>query len=221
MNTYLRKYPRTVHLPFSGSKTSDDVTGASWKFLREDLEVVITEKMDGENTTLYRDRFHARSVDSKFHESRSWVAGLWGRVSWMIPEGRRVVVENVYAEHSIRYDKLPTFAFGICVIDLLDADGKLSEHGVPTVLSWDDSLKIFAELGITPVPLLYRGKTSMKHLREVFESLDTYAQEGIVVRTAGSFLEEDFWDNSAKGVRKGHVQTDQHWTRTWRPNKML
>lgn len=35
--------------------------------------VVITEKMDGENTTLYRDGLHARSLDSRHHPSRNWV----------------------------------------------------------------------------------------------------------------------------------------------------
>lgn len=66
------KYPKTMHLPWSRSYTDDD------KILRNTdhfagREVVITEKMDGENTTMYRDFMHARSLDSKDHTSRHYV----------------------------------------------------------------------------------------------------------------------------------------------------
>lgn len=216
----VRKYPRTPHLPFSRSKTSDDITGSAWDFLKRDLEVVISEKMDGECTSLYANGFHARSMDSGMHPSRSWMAAFHGGIAWQLPAHRRIVMENVFAEHSIRYDNLPTFAFGIAVIDLLDKEGNPSLDGAATYLSWDDTLEVFADLGITPVPVLYRGSTSLKHLEEVFSGLDFSTQEGIVVRTAGSFLEEDFQANVAKSVRTGHVQTDEHWLRTWKPNKL-
>ena len=220
MNTYLSKYPRTPHLPFSSSKTADDISGEDWSFFSDKLEVIVTEKMDGECTTFYGNRFHARSMDSQFHPSRGWVAGLWGGISWMIPEWRRVVLENVYAEHSIRYDALETFAFGICVIDLLDESGSGSLNGVPTVLGWDETVEIFEEYGITPVPVLHRGLANLEELRGIYGALDFNNQEGIVVRTAGRFLEEDFGKNVGKAVRPGHVQTDEHWMRTWKPNSM-
>lgn len=31
----VRKYPRTPHLPFFHSKTSDDITGSAWDFLKQ------------------------------------------------------------------------------------------------------------------------------------------------------------------------------------------
>jgi hypothetical protein len=220
MVDYVRKYPRTPHLPFSRSVTSDDITGTNWVFLQEGSEVVVTEKMDGECTTLYHDRFHARSMDSMYHPSRSWVANLWGNVRWQLPPWRRLVVENVYAEHSIRYDQLPTFAYGITVIDLLNDEGQGSMSGTPTVLAWDSILEVFSEVGITPVPTLYRGKTSLAHLRSLFKTLDTSRQEGLVVRTAGSFLEEDFGKNVGKAVRVGHVTTSEMWIKNWKPNSM-
>lgn len=216
----VRKYPRTPHLPFSRSKTSDDITGAEWSFLKHDEEVVVSEKMDGECTSLYSTGFHARSMDSGMHPSRSWMAAFHGGIAWQLPPHRRVVMENVFAEHSIRYDELPTFAFGIAVIDLLDATGKPSLEGEATYLSWDATLEVFQELGITPVPVLYRGTTSLKQLEAIFKGLDVERQEGIVVRTAGSFLEAAFQSKVGKAVRKGHVQTDEHWLRTWKPNKL-
>jgi hypothetical protein len=46
------KYPRTYHLPWSQDKTNDD------KSLKDvscfiDKEVVVSKKLDGENTTLF------------------------------------------------------------------------------------------------------------------------------------------------------------------------
>ena len=65
------KYPRTLHLPWSYG-TSDD------KFLKDTLnfddeEVVVTEKLDGENTTLYNDYIHARSLEYDSHQSRNLI----------------------------------------------------------------------------------------------------------------------------------------------------
>jgi hypothetical protein len=40
--------------------------------------------------------------------------------------------------------------------------------------------------------------------------------EGIVSRNAAGYAVSDFANNVFKYVRKGHVKTDQHWTRHWR-----
>src|SRR5690348_10774698 len=99
------KYPSTPYLQFSRSKDPNDSVvdniDAIW--------VVVTEKMDGEGTTFYNDGYHARSLDSKFHASRSWVAALHGSIAHQIPEGMRICGENLYAEHSIRYENLSTY----------------------------------------------------------------------------------------------------------------
>jgi hypothetical protein len=96
------KYPRTFHLPYSPGTTSDD------KKLDNDLdfvgsEVIITEKLDGENTNMTFDRIWARSVDSKDHPSRNWVNGFWNQLKYDLPVGLRICGENVYAKHSIHY----------------------------------------------------------------------------------------------------------------------
>lgn len=224
----LRKYPRTVHLPFSRSVTSDDVQAKDleaavkqWPLFSDpQTEMVITEKMDGENTTLYRNAIHARSMDSRDHPSRSFVKGVWGGVRWGIPEGRRIVCENVYAQHSVRYDSLETFVFAFAVIDCLNEAGELDPAGVPTFRDWDTSEQVMAELGLTPVPVLYRGPASLEKVQEVFLGLDHERQEGVVVRNAAAFSEADFQKNVGKAVRKDHVQTDEHWTRRWVPNAL-
>lgn len=44
--------------------------------------------------------------------------------------------------------------------------------------------------------------------------------EGIVTRNVADYSVADFADNVFKYVRKGHVQTDQHWTRNWKRAKL-
>ena len=41
-------------------------------------------------------------------------------------------------------------------------------------------------------------------------------REGIVIRLAESFDDADFSTSLMKWVRKGHVTTSEHWTKTWR-----
>ncbi|QHY97541.1 hypothetical protein SSPS47_20775 [Streptomyces sp. S4.7] len=107
-------YPRTPHLPWSPGVASDDVRVGDLDGLRG-REVVVTEKMDGENTTLYRDGLHARSLDSGHHPSRAWVKALQGRIGGLIPDGVRVCGENMYARHSIPYEDLESWFYGVPV----------------------------------------------------------------------------------------------------------
>jgi len=64
------KHPRTSHLPGSPGVGSDDKQAQDLSAF-DTQDVVVTEKMDGENTTLYTDGYHARSLDSGFHPSRT------------------------------------------------------------------------------------------------------------------------------------------------------
>src|SRR3954452_15840523 len=93
------RYPRTPHLPWSPGATEDDERLGGLGGLAG-REVVVTEKLDGENTTLYQDGLHARSPDSAHHPSRAWVKSLHGRISEHIREGFRICGENVFARHS-------------------------------------------------------------------------------------------------------------------------
>jgi RNA ligase len=94
------KYPRTYHLPWSEGIQDDDRTLESLDAFAG-RRVVVTEKMDGENTSLYRDHLHARSLDGRHHPSRNWVKQFWSRLRADIPEGWRICGENLYARHSI------------------------------------------------------------------------------------------------------------------------
>jgi hypothetical protein len=80
------KCPRTYHLPFSEEISSDDKVMKDVYFLKNN-PCVITEKMDGENTTMTREYIHARSVDSQDHESRHFVKSFWNTIRWSLGSG--------------------------------------------------------------------------------------------------------------------------------------
>lgn len=193
------KYPRSPHLPWSEGGTSDD----AYLFDTEHFvgkEVVITEKMDGENTTMYRDGIHARSVDGRHHPSRDWVKALHGSICREIPEGWRLCGENLYARHSIAYDSLDSY------FHLFSIWNEKNES-----LPWDEVREWAEILGLRTVPQLYRGEWNEKIAQEITAGLDTTTQEGCVVRLAGRFHYNEFRRSLAKWVRRGHVQTDKHW----------
>ncbi|MFJ1620133.1 RNA ligase family protein [Streptomyces sp. NPDC088190] len=192
-------YPRTAHLPWSPGATSDDVRIADLAALTG-REVVVTEKLDGENTTLYADGLHARSLDSAHHPSRGWVKALQGRIGARVPDGWRVCGENLFARHSIPYEDLESFFYGFSVWD--------GER----CLDWDRTVEFLRDLGIPVPPVLWRGvfdARAEKALRAL--KPDTGRQEGYVVRPADGFGAADFGRLVAKWVRPGHVQTDTHW----------
>ncbi|MFI6144044.1 RNA ligase family protein [Streptomyces sp. NPDC051109] len=189
-------YPRTPHLPWSPGAAADDVRACGLAGLAG-REVVVTEKLDGENTTLYADGLHARSLDSGHHPSRASVKGLQSRIGAGIPAGWRVCGENLYARHSLPYEDLDGWFYGFSVWD--------GEH----CLDWDRTVGFLHGLGVPTPRVLWRGVFDERALRKL--RLDTTRQEGYVVRTVAGFARADFGRSVAKWVRGGHVQTDTHW----------
>lgn len=205
------KYPRTMHLPSSPGLQNDDRVLLTYNGFVGN-EVVITEKLDGENTSMYTHGLHARSMDGRTHPSRDWVKMFHGTIAHEIPVGMRICGENMFALHSIAYSELETYFYGFSLWE-----GE-------TCLSWDDTLMWFKLLGIQPVPVLYRGKFDLAKIDELTAKLDPNTQEGLVVRCTSAFTMADFEQKApkiAKWVRKGHVQTDEHWMlREVIPNKL-
>ncbi|MFI0847633.1 RNA ligase family protein [Mesorhizobium sp. IMUNJ 23232] len=196
----MKKYGRTYHPPISPGATSDDKVMENIDALVAG-DLVVTEKMDGENTTIHPHGTHARSPDSRHHPSRDWLKAFAAGISVQLSEDERVVGEYLFARHSISYDRLPSYFLGFAWI----ADD--------IVQSWDDMIARFTGLGITPVPLLYRGAYRHRLFDDLAASLDFRRQEGFVVRVAGAFAESEMPTRMAKYVREGHVQSDTHWTK--------
>jgi hypothetical protein len=70
------------------------------------------------------------------------------------------------------------------------------------------------------VPVLYEGRFDYNKIKDLYQSLDFEKQEGIVVRVADEFAYNNFQTHVAKAVRPKHVSTDEHWKKTWKPNKL-
>ncbi|WHO71101.1 RNA ligase family protein [Rhizobium sp. BT03] len=194
----MKKYGRTYHLPISPGATSDDKVMATLDGLMIG-DLIITEKMDGENTTIHRGGSHARSPDSRYHPSRDWLKAFSAGIQPQLADGERVIGENFYARHSVGYDDLPSFFLGFAWI----------VHD--EIQSWDLTLARFEELGIVPVPTLYRGPYEAGLFEQTAASLNRTRQEGFVVRTADAFPEADMSVRMGKYVRANHVQSETHW----------
>ena len=193
------KYPKTLHLPWSPSLQNDDRRISTLKFL-EGEEIVVSLKMDGENTSAYRDHVHARSLDSQHHPSRSWMKAFHSAWAHEISEGWRICGENLYATHSIHYEDLESYFLVFNIWDNRDR-----------CLSWDETLEWCQLLGLTTVPILYRGPWNESKLHEIEDALQPAYDEGYVVRVSRSFKFAEFSKVVTKFVRKGHVQTDAFW----------
>jgi len=168
----------------------------------------MTLKMDGENSTMMRHWYFARSLDSAHHPSRNWIKGLWGTIKYKIPEEWRICGENMYARHSIAYDNLESYFY---IFSIWDEDN--------CSLHWDSiseiikDYELFTHTGmekIPMVPVLWRGIYDEEAIRAV--PLDLEKDEGYVIRTVEEFHYNDFKTHVAKFVRKGHVaENDGHW----------
>ena len=194
------KYPRTPHFPWSPGATSDD------RMLKDDSQftgkkVVVTVKMDGENTSVYQDgTVHARSLNSARREYHSWLMGNVQGWCRSLPEGLRVCGEYLWAKHSIAYDNLPSYFLAFSV---WNSEG---------CLGWDETKELLDGLGVQTVPVLYEGEYDADVIKSLAEKAVQDGQEGIVVRTVDGFNYNEFGNHVAKYVREGHVQTEQHWS---------
>jgi hypothetical protein len=194
------KYPRTFHLPWSLGRTDDDKTLSNCSIF-EGQEVVITEKMDGENTTGYSDGYiHARSIDSNNHASRNWVKNYLPTKLFDLPNGWRVCGENLFAKHSIHYTNLGSYFYLFSI---------WTEQNV--CLSWDETEEWAKLLDLKTVPVLFRGSFDEDFTRNISLSENI---EGYVIRLTNAFPYGNFRQSAAKFVRANHVQTNQHWIKT-------
>ena len=211
------KYPRTPYWPFSPSIGRDDlVHRAPEHFVGK--PVVATEKLDGGNTMLHRGSVYARSTSAP--SEGKWMAMVKKHHAWKVTEGDVYLYgEDIFGIHSIAYEPVPEdetfYAFA-----LRDGDGAFASFAaLETYASGKD---------IPVVPVLFRGRfRSVGEIRAFFERAHAGRSalggecEGVVLRLVGGFAASEFGDNVCKSVREGHVQSDDHWTRNWRPCPLL
>ena len=207
------KYPGTPYWPWSPSiGRGDDVHPNPDRFVGAD--VVVTEKLDGGNTLLHAGRVYARSVSAP--SEAKWMAMVKKHHAWKVNESDVWLYgEDLYGLHSIEYAPVAeqeTFhAFA-----LRDGDGAFAAFA---------EVEAYAKhREISVVPVLFRGRfDSIAGIRAFLQqahdepSVLGGEREGVVLRLARGFPAAEFPYNVCKSVRANHVQTDEHWTRNWRP----
>jgi len=211
------KYPRTYHFSFSQEIHSDD------KRISKEAEennfinklLVITEKLDGGNACLKQGKVFARThATEATHPSFSMLNQINAFLKDKI-QNFELFGENMQGIHSIEYSKIlsPFYIFNIRKDNLW--------------FDWNTIEQISKNLKIPTAPVVFKGQfSSMKELQEFLEnelkkeSFLGGEREGFVIRPLDSFTDKEFPNVVAKFVRKGHVQTDDHWSKNWKEAKI-
>lgn len=204
------KYNRTYHFPFSPGAQNDDKISLDMGSLIG-APIIITEKMDGSNTSLEKDGCFARTHSGPpAHPSFDGLKALHGQVKYKIPEDYQFFGEWCFAKHSIEYAELPGYFMMFNV--------RKMNPICPLWASWEEVKMWAEELGVPTVPVLFEGTVNYEYqLKELVESFMNQPsacggiREGVVVRIAQGFSDNNFSKSVMKCVRANHIQTDEHW----------
>jgi hypothetical protein len=211
------KYNRTFHLPWSAGCTNDDKIAKSVNSLI-DVSIVITEKMDGSNTSLEKAGCFSRTHSGPpTHPSFDQLKALHASLKYILPNDLQFFGEWCYAKHSIEYSELPGYflLFGIRDLEMIDEDDFISPYWHPWI-----NVEAFAKgMNLHTVPVIARNikVSSEKELKELTEhamaqpSACGGIREGVVVRLMDGFDDDQFPQSVMKCVRANHVQTTEHW----------
>ncbi len=206
------KYPKTPYWPYSPACAGDELHTDPTRFAG--TPVVVTEKLDGGNTLLHMGKVYGRSVSTP--SVAKWMAMVRKHHAWKVTEPDVFLYgEDIYGVHSIEYGPVPEngtfYAFA-----LRCADGSYS--------SFQALVEYAQKRDIPVVPLLFEGSfDSVDNIRNFVNrahadpSVLGGAREGVVIRLARAFPASEFHLNVCKSVREGHVQSDEHWSKRWKP----
>lgn len=213
----VRKYPSTRYWPWSPAVGREDGRHANpQQFVG--APVVATEKLDGGNTLLHAGKVYGRSVSAP--SDAGWMAMVKKHHAWKVTEpDAHLYGEDIYGLHSIAYDPVPEdrtfYAFA-----LRDGAGDFASFAELEAYAGGKEIPV--------VPVLFRGLFgSVGEICAFLERAHSEPsalggeREGVVLRLARGFPARDFPNNVCKSVRADHVQTNEHWTRNWKPCRIL
>lgn len=210
---------------------------------------VLTEKLDGQNNCFNKLGVFARSHTAP--TVHPWDKPMWDRWELIKKDLGELEIfgENMYGIHSIEYSKLESYfyTFAIRENDVWLSWEEVKFYSamldLPTVPE--------IEIKVTLKDFYKEGVNENKLLQDWFianlgisweQSVDTpgflggfdpltkkVCSEGFVLRNAGSYktndgvikTAENEFNNLFKLVRTKHVKTDEHWTKTWKPAKLI
>ena len=242
-----------MHAQISLGTTSDDrfMPNGYVKAFSQFPNLILTEKLDGQNNCLTKYGVFARS-----HAAPSelpWDQPLKNR--WKLLHNDlgnlEIFGENMYGIHSIAYSKLESFFYVFAI----------RENG--TWLSWEEVKFYAAMLDFPTVPEIkivmplkdFLQEQGSKNENQIFDSWMTKnigmswldyvntsgklggynptnneaCSEGFVIRNKESFqtnnnvlpVAPNEFDSLCKLVRPSHVKTDVHWIKNWKPATLV
>jgi len=242
-----RKYGRSLHAQISLGTTSDDrlMPSGYVKAFSEMKQLILTEKLDGQNNCFNKYGVFARSHTSPtVHPWDKPMRERWELIKNDLKE-IEIFGENMYGEHSIAYKKLESYFY---VFAIREGERWLSWEEVqfyaalldfPTVpeIPITTTLASMYQAAMDENKVLANWLT--ENLRMTWEkSVETSGllggydpetgqscSEGFVIRNAGEYEKNDGvipvatneFSNLFKLVRQAHVKTNIHWTKTWKP----
>lgn len=245
------KYCRSLHAQISLGTTSDDrfMPDGYIQYFAAMQDLVLTEKLDGQNNCFTKNGVFARShTNPTQHPWDKPMRERWQLIRNDLNE-LEVFGENLYGIHSIAYNQLESYFYVFAVregehwLSWEEVKFYAALLDFPTV----PEIPIKAKLR----DVYEEGKDENKILENWLiqnlgkrweESVETpgllggydletnqACSEGFVIRNAAGFrtnngilpVASNEFDNLFKLVRRSHVKTDVHWTKTWKPASLV
>jgi len=211
--------------------------------------LVLTEKLDGQNNCFNKYGVFARSHTSPTqHPWDKPMQERWELIKNDLGD-LEVFGENMYGTHSIAYKNLESYFYVFAVREgenwlswdevkfyaaMLDfphvPEIPISKTLKDIYNEVEDENTILANWLSVNLGMKWEDSMETSGLLGGYDPLTGKdCSEGFVIRNKDGFLtnngslpvEKNEFDNVFKLVRKSHVQTDVHWTKTWKPAKLV
>lgn len=246
-----RKYCRSLHANISLGSSSDDrfMPQGYVKSFAEKKQLILTEKLDGQNNCFSKHGVFARSHTAP--TEHPWDKPM--RERWQLIKNDlndlEIFGENMYGIHSIAYKKLSSYFY---VFAVREKDRWLSweevqfyaamldfpvvpQISITTPLATvytdtQDENKVLASWLELNLGMTWEESVATEGLLGGFDSeTGQPCSEGFVIRNAEGFptnsgqlpVAPNEFDNLFKLVRASHVKTDVHWSKTWKPASLI
>ena len=209
------RFPRTPHIAWlaEASPRDDKLLSPAEAEALLDGEVVIEEKIDGANLGISlgpdgdlrlqnRGQFLMPPYGGQFARLGSWLAPKENAVFDALDENQILFGEWCAARHSVAYDRLPDW---FLLFDVYDR----SEDKF-----WSASRRdtLAGEIGLSIVPRLFQGRTTVPELKELVGSAVSQFREGTVEGVVLRSETPQWLVSKAKLVRSDFVQNiEEHW----------
>lgn len=243
------KYNRSLHSTISLGTTSDDrfmPKGYVEKFASLP-DLTLSEKLDGQNNGFTKRGLYARShTSTSIHPWDKYLVQRWESLKNDIGD-YEIFGEGMYGVHSIEYTKMDSifYVFGVRVKDTYlsweevcfiaemfdfptvptvtiknplssfasnDEDKQLNNWLTDTLgMSWVDYTNTSGQLGGIDVNT---NKEACEGF--VIRNPNEYSLDNKLIETYPNEFGDLF-----KLVRPKHVQTNEHWTKTWKPCELI